>query len=225
MNRKKQYFLDFLAGSANSSPLFEPMICKSNTELLIYRRSNRLWSTPSEYINTILSLVERIDSYFAFIDMHAFEVDERESLVSAASEKKATVENIGFGFICYSQDDVDAVSDTADCVCIYGDAITSAVPVIRMDGSIEDAIARGDSGWFAENDAEYYLNKYSDKIRILGGLGVDFIEGSSPMKIRKAVEKLALKYRGKWACGSGGMIANKYYLELASMLCAYSKIG
>ena len=45
------------------------------------------------------------------------------------------------------------------------------------------------------------------------------------MKIRKTVEKLALKYRGKWACGSGGMIANKYYLELASMLCAYSKIG
>ena len=157
--------------------------------------------------------------------MSAFPADERGSLVSAAALKKATTANIGFGFICYSQEEVDAVSDTADCVCIYGDAISNTVPVIRMNGSIEDAIARGDSGWFAKSNAEHYLEKYSSEIRILGGLGVDFIEGSSPMKIYSTVEKLADKYRGRWACGSGGMIANKYYLELASMLGAYLRIG
>jgi len=225
MVEKKHSFIDFLNGIGENNALFEPIICRDNTESLIYRKSNKLWSTPHEYINTLISLSERIGSYFAFIDMHSFETEERTSLVSAAAEKKATADDMGFGFICYSQEEVDAVSDVADCVCIYGDAVSMSVPVIRMDGSVEDAISRGDSGWFAKSNAEHYLEIYSDKIRILGGLGVDFIQNSSPVKIYSAIEELGTKYRGKWACGSGGVITFKHYLEFISMLGAYSRIS
>ena len=225
MNKSKQHFLDFLNGKSTKNTLFEPMISRSNTESLIYRRSDALWSTPAEYIKTLLSLAERIETYFAYIDLHTFPREEYCALIESAERRKAMANHFGFGFICYSQDEVDAVIPVADCVCIYGDAVTDAVPVIRMDGCIEDAISRGDSGWFARNDAGRYLEIYGDRIRILGGLGVDFIENSTPVRIYSAVEELAEKYRGKWACGSGGMVQNKNYLEFISMLGAYSRIS
>ncbi len=224
MDRNKQYFLDFLNGSGQRNVIFEPLISKVYSEVLDWRRGNKLWNTPKEYINTLSNVTERIGSDFFFADIRTFINEDKKALISAVEEYKQKDDIVGVGFICETQAEVDLAAAVADCICIYGDATVENIPVIRMNGSIEDAIERGDAGWFARDNAEHYLETYGDRIKILGGLGVDFVKNSTPLKIHSAVGKLASKYRGKWACGSGGVIPNENYLELTSMLMAFSRL-
>ncbi|MBP3378029.1 MAG: hypothetical protein J6L96_04715 [Clostridia bacterium] len=224
MARNKNNFLDFLSGTGNTNVIFEPLMSKTSSEVLIWRRGKKLWSSPAEYIRTLASVTERIDSDFFFADMRLFTDEQKDSLLEAAAEIKEADDKVGVGFICDCKEDVDLASSVADCLCIYGDATSDSIPVIRMNGNIEDAISRGDSGWFAQDNAAHYLEAFGDRIKIMGGLGVEFVKNSSPKKIHSVVGKLAAQYRGKWACGSGGVIPKENYYELTSMLGAYSKI-
>lgn len=224
MNGNKRYFLDFLLGTGDVNVLFEPYIDRENAETIIWRRGEQLWNTPQEYIKTKLSLAERTHSDVLFCDMNRFTGAEKIKYIETLRKFILHGGPLGTCVICHSQEEVDDVSDIADCVAIYGSAKSSNSPVIRMDGSIEDAISRGDSGWFARDNAEYYLKKYGDRIRILGGIGADFINSASPLKIHSTVERISMKYKGKWACGSGGSVAHNKYLELATLLGAFARI-
>lgn len=93
-----------------------------------------------------------------------------------------------------------------------------------MDGDIENAILLGYDGWYAPDSAKEYLTKYGDKIRVLGGLGVKWVEGSSPMEIYTEVGEIHKQYGSSWACGSGGEISAEKYLELISLLGAFGRI-
>ena len=107
---------------------------------------------------------------------------------------------------------------------LYGDLTSEKLPVIRLDGSIEDAIARGDAGYFAERGYEDLLNEYGGKIRILGGLGVEEIISAQPVEIYNKVEEIFRRYPGQWACGSGGVLGEGNYLELISLLGAFGRV-
>ena len=172
----------------------------------------------------MLSVAERTQSDVMVCDVGLFRGDKKLMLIEYLRKYMLKGRPIGTCVICHSQEDVDMASDIADCLGVYGNAKSKIAPVIRMDGTIEEAIARGDSGWFARDNVEHYLKNYGDKIRILGGLGAEFIQSASPAKIQKSIERLAAKYKGKWAVGSGGIVSKDKYLELASMLWAFLKL-
>lgn len=224
MDVNKRYFLDFLLGTGDVHVLFEPYFSRENAEALIWRRGDHLWDSPKEYIKTMLSVAERTQSDVMVCDIGLFGGNNKLLFIEYLRKYMLKGRPVGTCVICHSQDDVDMTSDIADCLCIYGNAKSKIAPCIRMDGSINDAISRGDSGWFARDNVEHYLETYGDKIRVLGGLGADFIESSSPARIQKTVERLAEKYKGKWATGSGCAVSKDKYLELASMLWAFLKL-
>ncbi|MBE6616381.1 MAG: hypothetical protein E7627_00340 [Ruminococcaceae bacterium] len=224
MDVNKRFFLDFLLGTGDVHVLFEPYFSHGNAETIIWRRGDHLWDSPKEYIKTMLSVAERTQSDVMVCDVGLFRGDKKLMLIEYLRKYMLKGRPIGTCVICHSQEDVDMASDIADCLGVYGNAKSKIAPVIRMDGTIEEAIARGDSGWFARDNVEHYLKNYGDKIRILGGLGAEFIQSASPAKIQKSIERLAAKYKGKWAVGSGGIVSKDKYLELASMLWAFLKL-
>jgi len=224
MYRNKKHFLDFLHGNMTKNVIFEPFIVRELTEALIWRRGNYLWDTPADSIATLASCTERTKSDFFFIDLSDFPKEQWNELITEIDSFKNGDSELGVGIICRNREEVNMFEDSADCLCIFGDAISKKVPTVRMDGTPEDAITRGDLGWFAPNNAVKYLTEYGDKIKILGGLDTDFIKTSTPIKIYDCIEKIAEDFHGKWACGSGGAIPGDKYLEFISLLGGFGRI-
>ncbi|MBR5453865.1 MAG: hypothetical protein IKV54_07280 [Clostridia bacterium] len=224
MDRNKKHFIDFLCGKATKNVIFEPYITRELTEALIWRRGGRLWSTPEQCISTLASCTERTRADMFFLDLNDFTEEEKAVIPRDIIEFKKRDAELGVGVICHDAEEVALVEGVADCLCIYGGAGSDKLPVIRMDGTPEDAIARGDLAWFATSDAEAHLAAHGEKIKILGGLGVDFIVESSPVRIYSYVEELAEIYPHMWACGSGGEIPGDKYLEFISLLGAFGRI-
>ncbi len=225
MDRNKRYFLDFLTSENKEgrAVLFEPFISKYHTETLIWRRGLNLWDTQENYVDTLLSLTERTGADMVFADLRGLSDREKVRLGDAV-KRKSKKTDVGFGLICDCRGDIDlAEVSRADVVLIYGEE-KSSLPTVRMDGSVEDAVSRGDLGYFLCGQAEEYLEKYGGKIKLLGGLGVDYIQNSGPVSIYSRVADIAKRYPGMWACGSGGCLANSHYLELISLLGAFARI-
>ncbi len=221
----KQCFLDFLTGHGKSNVLFEPFISKLHTETLIWRRGRHLWDTPEAYIDTLVALSERTRADVVFCDMRTYAGAEKERLIHAI-EVYPDTNRIGFGVICEQAEDL-ALAENSQSICIaavYGEAGSDSIPIIRMDGSLQDAIERGDAGWFAQDNAEIYLRQSNGRIRIFGGLGRKTVLNSSPVEIYAEVERLAKAYPGQWSCGSGFEIPEENYLELISLLGAFGRI-
>ncbi len=223
MDRNKRYFLDFLTSSGKKAVLFEPFISKYHVETLIWRRGRNLWDSQENYVDTLLSLTERTGADMVFADLRGLTEGEKIMLGDVVKRKSQETE-VGFGLICDCRFDIDLAEDSrADVVLVYGEE-KSSLPTVRMDGSMEDAISRGDSGYFLHERAEEYLEKYGGKIKILGGLGVDWVERSGPVSIYGRAADIAARYPGMWACGSGGCLADSHYLELISLLGAFGRI-
>ena len=204
--------------------IFEPFISVKLTETLIWRKGEHLWNTPSSLISTLVSLTERTQSDMIFPDIRGLSVENKVALLSALDSLSKTT-TLGAGIICESSDvEICEGFSGVDCICVYGDAVSKKLPIVRMDGSVEDAIIRGDKAWYCPVEAEYNLDNYGDKIRIIGGLGVNEIVGGSPVGIYSRVESLREKYGNRWACGSGGCIPDDNYLELISLLGAFARI-
>ncbi len=223
MDRNKKYFLDFLTSGGKKAVLFEPFISKYHAETLIWRRGRKLWDTQETYVDTLLSLTERTGDDMVFADLRGLAEDEKIVLGDVVKRKSQETE-VGFGLICESRFDIDLAEDSrADMVLVYGEE-KSSLPTVRMDGSVEEAVSRGDSGYFLREQAEEYLEKYGGKIKLLGGLGVEWVERSGPVSIYGRVSDIAKRYSGMWACGSGGCLADSHYLELISLLGAFGRI-
>ncbi|MBQ8513244.1 MAG: hypothetical protein IJ497_11565 [Clostridia bacterium] len=216
-----RYFTEFLLGQGTLPVLFEPFLSKTHTETLIWRRGGHLWDTAEHVIDTLISLTDRTRSDVIVLDMAS--LPSHAGLEAAIDAARKTTD-VGFCLLCRSRDELAIAETSADSAGLYGDLTTDKLPVIRMDGTIEDAIARGDCGYFALSGAEELLEKYGDRIRILGGLGVKEVSASAPVAIYDKVEELYRRYPGKWACGSGGEIGNGNYLELISLLGAFGRV-
>ena len=224
MDRNKKYFLDFLDGKGVKKVIFEPFISRKHTETLIWRRGNNLWDSPENYIETLIYLSERTVSDIIFADMRIFnKAEEKERLIKHIELKSKEILPLGFGLICGNTYEVELAEmcGNIDVLALYENCTSDKFPVIRMDGDIQSAVKRGESGWFAPDSAEYYLDNYSDKIKILGGLGKSWVEENSPALIYERIEKISANYPEKWSCGSGGMISDENYLELISLLGAF----
>lgn len=224
MLQNKQYFLDFLNGCGSRAVIFEPFISHLHTETLIWRRGTHLWETPGEYLKTLFELSHRTLADVVFCDIREYSDEDKKRLF--CEMKAYSHYNIGIGIICNDSDDIKAAecSDVVCVICAYGDISSDILPVIRMDGTLENAIAGGYKGWFATNDAEKYLEYSEGKIKILGGLGREFILRGSPVDTYSEVERLYGKYAKNWACGSGFEIPSDNYLELISLLGAFGRI-
>ncbi len=226
MERNKKFFLDFLAGNGKYNVIFEPFISRMLAEGLMWRRGDNLWNTVENLVDTRLFLAERVGEDIIFLDIRNQNYPYKRDILNAISKKADEADPIGFGIICDSQDDVTLSERCSgvSAVAVYGKASSDKLPVIRMDGNIEDAISLGDSGIFVQDSVEEYLDKYGNQIRFLGGLGTEWIMSMPPVTIYDRVEEIAKKYPSKWACGSGGMISDDNYLELISLLGAFGRI-
>jgi hypothetical protein len=224
MDLNKKYFLDFLSGKPVKPVIFEPFLSRAHSETLIWRRGDDLWLTPEKYLDTLTHLSARTYSDIVFVDMRLFDEDGKKLLLKEISKKDISPQ--GYGIITDNENDIAAAEKTnaIDVIAVYGDIKSSCTPTIRMDGDITDALQLGYKGWFASDSAEEYLEKSGDKIRILGGLGVQRLESSSPAAIYARVTELHKKYGSSWACGSGGTISDDNYLELIAMLGAFGRI-
>lgn len=216
-----RYFTEFLLGQGTLPVLFEPFLSKTHAETLIWRRGGHLWDTAEHVIDTLISLTDRTRADVIVLDMAS--LPTKDGLENAVTAARKTTE-IGFCLLCRTQEELAAAENCADCVGLYGSLTTNRLPVIRMDGTAEDAISRGDYGFFALSGAEELLEAYGEKIRILGGLGAGYVQSASPVEIYAKVEELYRRYPGKWACGSGGEIGNDHYLELISLLGAFGRV-
>ena len=223
--QNKRYFLDFLSGKGSVNVIFEPFISRAHTETLIWRRGAHLWETPAAYVDTLFSLSPRTRSDVVFCDMRAFPDPQKEELLRTI-ENFRDAEDIGFGVICEVEKDLFLAERCPAVItaAVYGGAVSKRLPLIRMDGTLEDAIARNDAGWYASDDAAAHLKKAEGRIRILGGLGRQLVLATSPVEIYGAVADLAAEYPGQWACGSGFEIPDDRYLELISVLGAFGRI-
>ena len=223
--QNKRYFLEFLSGRGSVNVIFEPFVSRTHTETLIWRRGAHLWETPAAYVDTLFSLSPRTRADVVFCDMRAFPVSQKEELLRAIGQYPHAGD-VGFGVICGNGEDLSLAEGIPSVVAaaVYGDAVSERLPIIRMDGMLDDAIARGDAGWHAPDNAEYYLKKADGRIRILGGLGPQLVLSTSPVKIYEEVARLAKAYPGRWACGSGFSVPEDNYLELISVLGAFGRI-
>lgn len=224
MERSKQNFLDFLSGKGSLPVIFEPFLSFTHAETLIWRRGKHLWDTPDSYIDTLAYLTERTQADMIFPDLRRYDSAGKTALLDEITKFSKNT-SLGTGIICDS-DDIEMFENTPgiDCLCVYGKGKSEKLPVIRMDGSAEDAVLRGDSAWFCPDHAEDYLDTYRGKLLILGGLGLDTLVGGSPVGIYDRVEKIWQTFGSGWACGSGGTVPDENYLELISLLGAFARI-
>ncbi len=222
MNRDKHLFLDFLAGRGAVPVLFEPFLSRRHTETLIWRRGPKLWDTAGHTVSTLVSQTERTRADMLLLDFRPLSVEEKRA--AARELRIAREENpfLGFGLIGETDEDVILGEEAADALCLYGTKTSDRLPVIRMDGTLRDAIRRGDAAWFAQSDAEGALRESDGRIRVCGGLGIDRL--SNPAEVYARIERLTAEYGAAWAVGSGGVIPEEDYLGLIAMLGAYARV-
>lgn len=224
MERSKHYFLDFLEGKGSVPVIFEPFLSFTHAETLIWRRGKHLWGTPESYIDTLAYLTERTQADMIFPDLRKYDSAGKTALLAEIT-KFAPSTPLGIGVICDSEDiGLCDSTEGIDCLCVYGIGKSLKHPLIRMDGSAEEAVLRGDRAWFCPDRAEEYLDTYKGRLLILGGLGLDTLVGGSPVGIYDRVEKIHRTYGSTWSCGSGGSVPDENYLELISLLGAFARI-
>ena len=216
-----RYFTEFLMGRGTVPVIFEPFLSQTHAETLIWRRGEHLWASAEAVIDTLISLADRTRADVIVLDPST--LPYTDSLPGLIRQKRTKTE-LGFCLLCRTEEALAAAEECADCVGLYGGLTTDKLPVIRMDGTIEEAISRGDAGYFAERGCEELLERYGDQIRILAGLGVEEIIAAQPVKTYDKVEEIFSRYPGKWACGSGGVFGDGNYLELISLLGAFGRV-
>ena len=222
IRRSGALFSWFLTGRIRIPVLFEPFLSRRHAETLIWRRGPQLWDTPRHEIETLISVTERTGSDIVWIDLRGRDSSEKHALALEAAHGRESAPFLGFGFLGETREDVRIAEEAGDALCLWGEETSDRLPVIRMDGGIEEAVRRGDSGWFAESGAEDALLESRGRIRILGGLGTGQL--SSPAPLYSRVETLDAAHRGEWAVGSGGVVGEEDYLGLIAMLGAYARI-
>ena len=222
ITRCGERFLGFLTGREKIPVLFEPFLSRRHTETLIWRRGPQLWDTPAHECAALIAATERTGSDFVWIDLRNRTPAHKRALAEEAAARKADFPFLGFGFMGDSPEDARLAEEAGDAAALWGDVASDKVPVIRMDGALRDAAARGDAGWFARTDAEEALAEAEGRIRVLGGLGTDRLSLPAPLYAR--IETLDAAFRGQWAVGSGGIVADGDYLGLIAMLGAYARI-
>ncbi len=218
----KRAFLRFLAGESGAPVLFEPFLSRRHAETLIWRRGAQLWDTAEHEIRTLISLTDRTGADAVFADLRGKGEDRARDTIDILSAARKAFPALCFGVITDDPSFARSAEDCADVLCAYGEVSSRRLPVIRMDGSPEEAIDRGDAAWFAPSCAEEWLLRFGDRIPILGGLGVDALD--SPSAVYARVENLAVRWRGRWSVGSGGVIGEDNYLGLIAMLGAFGRV-
>jgi len=216
-----RYFTEFLMGRGTLPVIFEPFLSKTHTETLIWRRGDHLWASAESVISTLISLTDRTRADVVVLNPAVMPFTD--ALPELIRQKRRTTD-VGFCLLCRTDEELDLAEECADCVGLYGNLMTDKLPVIRMDGTAEAAIERGDAGYFAERDCEDLLREYGGKIRILAGLGVEEIITAQPVRTYDKVEEIFRQYPGQWACGSGGVFGDGNYLELISLLGAFGRV-
>lgn len=216
-----RYFTEFLMGRGTVPVLFEPYLSKTHAETLIWRRGKHLWASAESVIDTLISLTDRTRADVIVLDPDIMPfTDALPELI----RKKRAKTDVGFCLLCRTEEELAIAENCADCVGLYGNLTTDKLPVIRMDGTVSEAVARGDDGYFAESGCESLLEEYGGRIRILGGLGVDEIISAQPVETYNKVEEIFRRHPGQWACGSGGVLGEGNYLELISLLGAFGRV-
>lgn len=223
MARDYRNFMRILTGSEPGEPtLFEPFIHPRIAEQLIWRRGEHLWDTPETYIETLISLGECTGADVIVADARLF-ADDMEKLCKVMV-KRAT-DTLRFVCLCGTPESVKA-ADRCGGVCavgVYG-KVKSKKPMIRMDGTLCDALKEGAAGWYAPKDGEKYWEESGEYIAILGGLGAEYVSSTGPASIHRRCEELyRMTDNRRYAIGSGGCIAEGHYLELISLLGIYKR--
>lgn len=218
---RRDNFLRVLRGESGKPSLFEPFICDTLAEQLIWRRGRHLWDDPIRYRDTMLSLRERTGADVVCVDTRRFEGGDRLRLLEGLTDSDAD-------FIVLTDNaDETALCDSIQCVAAvggFGAAKKSLLPFIRMDGDIEKAIAENADGYFLPAGVSELYSKYKGIITLLGGLDASFIELSEPMYIYDYCEAVMRDTRNAgFAIGSGGMIGAEHYLSLISLLAVYRR--
>ncbi|MBQ3706282.1 MAG: hypothetical protein II889_00080 [Clostridia bacterium] len=222
MDRDKRIFLDFLQGHGTAPVLFEPFLSRRHTETLIWRRGQKLWDTAEHTVSTLVSQTERTRADMLILDLRPLSSAEKRDAAHAIRQAREANPSLGFAVIGETEEDVSLSEESADALCLCGDLTSDRLPVIRMDGTVRDAIRRGDAAWFARADAEDALREADGRIRICGGLGIDRL--ASPAEVYERVERLSAAFGTLWAVGSGGEIPDGDYLGLIAMLGAYARV-
>lgn len=221
---------EFLTGKKGGAVLFEPYISKTNTETLIWRRGLELWDRAEHYFFTQLSLAERCLSDCVILDLDFFgDRENKEKLISlTASADHAGKE---FCVICEDRDESELCERMNEkgnarigVLGLYGNAASMRTPSVRMDGTIEEAVKRGESGYFVRSGIRSCIEKYGDDIHLLGGLGTEFISSLKLASIYAEIDEVFGISGGNWAVGSGGEISADNYLQLISLLGAYLRL-
>ncbi len=223
MGRDYRNFMRILLSDEPGEPtLFEPYIHTKIAEQLIWRRGEHLWSTPEMYISTLLVLNECTNSDVVIADTRGF-ADSMEELYRAMVQNAS--DTLRFVALCHTAEAAEQ-ADRCGAVCavgVFGD-VTSRKPMLRMDGTVEEAIRSGCAGWYAPRHAESNWNEFGAEIAILGGLGADYIASTGPASIHRRCEELyRVTDNRKYATGSGGCVAEDHYLELISLLGIYKR--
>ena len=221
---------EFLTGKKGGAVLFEPYISKTNTETLIWRRGRELWDRAEHYFFTQLSLAERCLSDCVIIDLNFFgDSENKEKLISLT----ASADYVGkeFCVICGNRDESELCecmnekgNARVDVLGLYENAASLHTPSVRMDGTVEEAVKRGESGYFVRSGIRSCIENYGNDIRLLGGLGAEFISSSKPASIYAEIDEIFGVSGGNWAIGSGGEIPADNYLQLISLLGAYLRL-
>jgi len=230
MTNDYKHFINILAGAnsdkKNVPALFEPLINKAICEQLIWRKGDNLWDTPQHYLDTMFSLRERTKSDVITLDMRKFSADENQILTDHIASALSENDEIRAVMLCNSNEQV-SIAKTSKYVCAiggFGDvAKPTSHPFIRMDGSIANAIAENADGYYCtSSDAETTYANYSNKITIIGGLGLDWLNGSSPMEVHARLESLyALTGNRRYIVASGGFGEETDFLNFISLLSIY----
>lgn len=223
MGRDYRNFMRILLTDEPGEPtLFEPFIDNWIAEQLIWRRGKHLWETPESYIDTLAALNERTGSDVIPADTRGFgaSLDVLYDTINHYAD-----DHTAFVCLCDTMESAE-MADQCDGVCaaaVYGD-VKSEKPMIKMDGTPEDAIRSGCAGWYSPCGAEEYYAEYSNRIAILGGLGVNYLTSTGPVSIHTRCERLYETTKNvRYALGSGGCLPQENYLELISMLGIYKR--
>lgn len=203
--------------------LFEPLINENICEQLIWRRGKNLWDTPENYAETIISLQERTKSDVVIFDMRRFTDGENQILLNYISRNLS--DNLKAVMLCETMNQHET-AEKSNSVCAIGGFSKSVkpqnLPFIRMDGNIAEAISESANGYYAVSQAETVYEAYGDKIAILGGLGLDWLNGTNPTEVHQRCENLyKLTCNNHYAIGSGGFGGETDFLNFISLLSMY----